>query len=113
VKILLLIIVVFFYVQPDTAAACDLVGDPPAQQHMDHGKDHDVEPNHDCCAKAPPDPKPGCDHGMDCGTCTAGVLALAYSTAAGIAMAPAQTNPGSGHPVLPSRSFPLFKPPIS
>lgn len=79
-----------------------------AQQH-----DHGESANHDCCEADGSDPRQGCEHQLQCGFCTAGVLGFTVIPAAVSMLPPVRNDVFSSGALTPSHSSPPYRPPIS
>ena len=108
-KVLFLIIAVLFYVQPAVAGGCDMAADQAAEQQFEHNMDTD----HDCCDEGQAGPQEGCEHAIQCGTCTASVLVLAANLVTASALKGPHSWSDASYMLIPSQSFPPYRPPIS
>jgi len=112
-KTLILCIAVLFYVQPAAAGGCDMGGENLPGDTADQRMEHPMEEGHDCCEEAPANPQESCDHGIECSTCTAGVLAVTVSQVLALPFPALRSWEAAVRTELPSHTFPLYKPPIS
>jgi hypothetical protein len=115
-KLLVLILVLAISAQPLQAGICDMnmEKNQESSHHMDHSDmDHSDTEGHKCCDSDDSESSVGCDSGMNCGPCFASVSMMpslarffadfSHSDALGL-------SPGV---VLPSHTYPLYRPPIS
>ncbi len=105
-KILILIIAVFFYTQPSMAGGCDMQMDQPDMQislSMDECFDSTREA----------DPADNCKHSLHCGMCVSGTVILSEGISSFAMTANSAIPIPTAAPLLLTQTSPPFRPPIS
>jgi hypothetical protein len=110
-KFLILILVLVISAQPLQAGFCDM--DMEKSQETSHHMEHSDHDGHDCCDSDDTDSQKGCDSGMNCGFCSAGVSALPGMLKIDAILVHQYSQNLSSSVVLPSHSSPPFRSPIS
>jgi hypothetical protein len=117
-KFLILIIAIMIIAQPVQAGSCEAdQGSSTEHSVMHEGGDSHQGPDngsgHDCCDSDKVDPQQGCDHQLQCGLCTAGVLGFAVIPSSFFIPPVNYVSTLSSGMLAPSHSSPPFRPPIS
>ena len=118
VKYVFLAILVFIASMPVEVLSCDMQDAQQTAQHgsdnMDHGNmDHGGGNDMDCCDHDPAVPSDNCDSMVDCGLCTAAVMAFSVFTMYLVSKADTQLFLPDIDEPLSRFNPPPFKPPIA
>ena len=118
VKYVFLAIFVFIASMPVEVLSCDMQDAQQTSQHgsdnMDHGNmDHGAGNDMDCCDHDPAVPNDNCDSMVDCGVCTASVMAFSVFTMYLVSKADTQLFLPDIDEPLSRFNPPPFKPPIA
>lgn len=111
-KLLAALLMFMIAAQPVQAGFCDLGLSGAADPHaaMQHGQGSDAS-GHDCCQPADAaNPDRGCSD-MPCGTCTAGVQAVAFAAPVAAHLPAFREVVLSDGQITPSHSSPPYRPP--
>ena len=116
-KYVFLAIFVLIASQPTQVSSCDMDDTRQTSQHgsnMDHGNmDHGSGNDMDCCDHDPAVPSDNCDSMVDCGLCTAAVMAFSVFTIDAIFKVDTQLYLPDIDDPLSRFKPPPFKPPIT
>jgi len=117
-KYFFLAIFVLIASQPMQVSSCDMHESRQASQHgsddMDHGNmDHGGGNDMDCCDHDPAVPTDNCDSMVDCGVCTASVMAFSVFTMYSVSKADTRLYLPDIDEPLSRFNPPPFKPPIA
>lgn len=112
-KLLAVILVFMIAAQPVQAGFCDMMqSDGHADMHA--GMKHDSgggASGHDCCEPGDGGQGSGCDNMVQCGSCTAGLAAIAMLESQAVAPLATHLKLLGDSCISPSHSAPPFRPP--